>query len=365
LAVGLSIAYLLFGVWASFSGLVGFVVVTYIAFLLTYAALVATSDSGPAVRDRIATVVLWSVTTLVIFSLASVIATTVYKGWAPLWHWNFYTQDLSTTTYNSPYSHGGIYHALIGTLWSVGIALFITVPLGLCCAVFLSEVGGPFARLVRTIAEAMTALPSIVAGLFIYILWIVQFHGGHSGFAAALALSVTMLPIMIRASDVVLRLVPGNLREASYALGAPKWRTVWRVVLPTARSGLATAVILTTAWGIGETAPVLLTAGYTTYLNYNPFRGPMVSLPLVAYELVRTGLNRFVAVGFATASFLLVVVVILFLIARLIGGRGPGHVTGFGTRRMEKGSARDLSRIESRSIYTAFAIGVGPGSSDD
>ena len=168
----------------------------------------------------------------------------------------------------------------------IGIAMALTVPLGLIAAVYLNEVGGRLARTVRTVVEAMTGFPSIVAGLFIFATYVLFFHE-HTGMAAALALSVDMLPIIIRSADVVLRLVPGNLREASAALGAPDWRTVRHVVLPTARSGLATAVILGMARGLGETAPVLLTAGYTTYLNKNPLKGPMTSLPLATYELIK------------------------------------------------------------------------------
>ena len=173
-----------------------------------------------------------------------------------------------------PLDVGGIAHAIVGTLIQIGIALAITIPLGIVTAVFLNEVGGRFARFVRTIVDAMTALPSIVAGLFVYSAIILLITHQRSGFAAALAITVMMLPIIIRASDVVLRLVAGNLREASYALGASRWRTVWHVVLPTARSGLVTAVILGTARGIGETSPVLLTSGVTAVMNTQPVPGP-------------------------------------------------------------------------------------------
>ena len=126
----------------------------------------------------------------------------------------------------------------------------------------------------RTVVDAMTALPSILAGLFIFATWILILGFERSGLAASIAVSIMMLPIIIRSADVVLRLVPGNLREASAALGAPQWRTVWHVVLPTARSGLATAVILGVARGVGETAPVLLTSGFTASLNVNPDQEP-------------------------------------------------------------------------------------------
>ena len=341
-------AVILFGWWASFSGLVGFIVVVYALFLVSYAALVSISHDGPALRDRLATVVLYSTASVALFALGSVIAMTVWNGRHPLLHLNFYSQDLSTTSYRSGFHQGGIAHAFVGTLWEIGIALVITVPLGISGAVYLSEVGGRMSRVVRTIVEGMTALPSIVAGLFIYIVWIVSLHQQHSGFAAALALSVTMLPIIIRSADVVLRLVPGNLREASAALGSPLWRTVWHVVLPTARSGLTTSVILGTAWGIGETAPVLLTAGYTTYMNANPTHGPMVSLPLITYELARTGLKPMIERAYAAGAVLLLLVVILFVIARLLGGRGAGHVSATKARRIRRQSARDLARFDRR-----------------
>ncbi len=142
----------------------------------------------------------------------------------------------------------------------------------------MTEIAGRLSpRFVRTVVEAMTALPSIIAGLFIYATFILILNRDKSGLAASLAIGVMMLPIIIRAADVVIRLVAGNLKEASYALGASQVRTVWHVVLPTARSGLMTAVILGTARGIGETSPVLLTAGFTQSLNLNPTTGPMVN----------------------------------------------------------------------------------------
>jgi ABC-type molybdate transport system permease subunit len=167
----------------------------------------------------------------------------------------------------------------------------------------------------------MTALPSIVAGLFIYATFILILGMGKSGFAAALAISVMMLPIMIRASDVVLRLVPSTLKEASLGLGANNWHTMWHVTLPTARSGLVTAIILATARGIGETSPVLLTSGFTAAFNSDPFHGPMVSLPLAIFQFVKSPEPTMIARGFGTAAVLMLLVVTLFVIARVIGGQ--------------------------------------------
>ena len=343
-----SVSLLLFGRIAPASGSIGFVAFFYVTFLVIYGVLVALSDDGQAVRDRLMTVVLYSAALLLCSALVFIVLYTLAGGRHALLHTNFFTQDLRRAGPRQPLSVGGLKHAIVGTLWMISIALLITVPLGIAAAVYLNEVGGRFARFVRTIVEAMTALPSVIAGLFVFATWILILHREKSALAAALALSVDMLPIIIRASDVILRLVPGNLREASAALGAPLWRTVWHVVLPTARSGLATSIILGMARGIGETAPVLLTAGYTTALNTNPTHGPMVSLPLAAFELVRTGEPALKARGFAAAAFLLLLVLCLFAVARLIGGRGPGHVSGRQARRIRRASTKDANRIITR-----------------
>ena len=148
----------------------------------------------------------------------------------------------------------------------------------------------------------------------------------------------------------MLRLVPGNLREASAALGAPKWRTVWHVVLPTARSGLTTSVILGVARGVGETAPILLTAGFTSTMNLNPTKDPMVSLPLAAFELVRSPQPAQVARGFATAAVLMILVLVLFTIARIVGGRPAGQLSKRQERRTVTTSAKDAARMSSAPI---------------
>jgi len=243
---------------------------------------------------------------------------------------------------------GGVSHAIVGTLIQITIALIITIPLGITTAVFLNEVGGPFARFVRTISDAMTALPSIVAGLFVYAAIITLITHQRSGFAASLAITVMMLPIVIRASDVVLRLVPGTLREASLALGASKWQTVRNVVLPTAKSGLVTAVILGTARGIGETSPVLLTSGITSVMNLNPFSGPMISLPLQVFDFVKSPEPNMIARGFGTAAVLLIVVLALFTAARIFGGRGPGVLSRRQQRAALAQSRSDFVRMTVR-----------------
>ncbi|MFH9982456.1 phosphate ABC transporter permease PstA [Streptomyces sp. NPDC017179] len=342
---GFCTAVLLFGQLAPLSGALGFTVTAYVAFLACYAVLTGLEEDGQAVRDRVMTVVLWTAATLLFLALALVVGFTAWRGHEALGHLNFLTEDMQSTGPLDPLDHGGIAHAMLGTLIMITIALAITVPLGLTCAVYLNQIPGRFSRFVRTIVEAMTALPSIVAGLMVYAVWILGLGMQKSGLAAGFAISVMMLPIVIRAADVVLRLVPGTLTEAAEALGAPRWRTVWHVVLPTSRSGLATAVILGTARGIGETSPVLLTAGYIAAVNANPTNGPMVSLPLAVFTFVKSPEPAQIARGFGAAAVLMALVLVLFTVARVIGGRGPGQLSRRQARRAARASRRDVDRF--------------------
>jgi phosphate transport system permease protein len=354
-ASALSLTWLLFAWLLPFNGAVGFVVMAYGLFLLIYALLVSFDEDGPAVVDRIAAAVVRSMGVLLVVILAFVVVYALVEGRKALVHLNFFTQDMKLAGPLEPLSVGGALHAAAGTLIMITIALLITVPAGLVCAVFLTEVPGGYARFVRTIVEAMTALPSIVAGLFIYATVILGLGLSQSGLAAGLALSVMMLPIIIRAADVVIRLVPGTLREASYAMGTSRWRTVWHVVLPTCRSGLTTAVILGTARGIGETSPVLLTAGYTNDLNLNPLHDPMVSLPLVTFEFVKSPEPNMISRGFGTAALLMTLVLLLFVAARIVGGRGPGQLSRRQEHRRVLASRRDARRFDGRQAATASA----------
>src|SRR5579862_7153899 len=359
LAAALCTTGLLWTEVAPFSGLIGYVVVTWFLFVLYYAVLVSFDQDGPAVRDRVVSVVVHSLGALVFLALVYVIFYTFFRGWAALHHLNFFTQDLRTTGPLSPLTQGGVRHAIVGTLIEVAIAMGISVPLGLLAAVYMQEVPGTLSRFVRTVVDAMTALPDVLAGLFIYATLILFLRRGFFGFAAGCALAITVIPIVARASYVVLRLVPGGLTEASYALGSGQWRTVWHVTLPTARSGLATAVILGTARAIGETSPVLLTAGVSAYINFNPFSGPTMSLPLLAYISVQSPEKAEIARGFGAACTLLVLVLVLFFGARMIGGRGAGQLTPRQQRRRALGSRRDLARFERYQIMRPPADQTG------
>ncbi|MFB7515208.1 phosphate ABC transporter permease PstA [Streptomyces sp. NPDC056144] len=344
-AAALALTAILFGRVLPWDAPLGFAAVAYLAFTALYAVLISLDENGATIRARLAQTLVHALAGLLLAALLFIVGYALWRGREALPHANFFTEDMSGTGPLQPITQGGMVHAIVGTLQQIGISLLITVPLGLACAVFLNEVPGRYARFVRTIVEAMTALPSIVAGLFIYATAILALGLGKSGFAASLALSVMMLPIIIRASDVVIRLVPGSLREASYALGAGQWRTVWTVVLPTARSGLTTAVILGTARGIGETSPVLLTSGAATGLNLNPFDGPQTSLPLATFTLVASPEKTMITRGFGCAALLMALVLLLFLLARVIGGRGPGQLSRRQQRRRTAASLKDARRM--------------------
>lgn len=217
---------------------------------------------------------------------------------------------------------GGAYHAIIGTLEQVGLAALFSVPVGLLVAIYLVEYGvGRIAAVIRFVVDVMTGVPSIVAGLFIYAFWVLGLHKGYSGMAAAFALSVLMLPVVIRASEEMLKLVPAELREASFALGIPRYRTVLRVVLPTASAGLTTAVILAVARVTGETAPLLLTAFGLDAINTNAFKGAQSSLPLFVYKQVSSPYAPAVQRAWAGALTLIGVVLLLTVLARLLTRR--------------------------------------------
>ena len=352
-AAGIAVAVLLFGWFTPLSGGVGWLLVAYLAFIGFYALLVSFASDWQEVKDRVIAVLLASAGVLLFGALVFVVAFTLVRGQDALPHLNFFTQSMELAGPLDGLEVGGIVHAILGTLMQISMALAITIPLGIMTALFLNEVGGKFARFVRTISDAMTALPSIVAGLFVYSAIIVLITHQRSGFAAAMAITVMMLPIVIRASDIVLRLVAGNLREAAYALGSTRWRTVWHVVLPTARPGLATAVILGTARGIGETSPVLLTSGVTAVVNWNPFEGPMISLPLQVFDFIKSPEPNMIARGFGSAAVLILLVLALFAIARVIGGKGPGQLGRRQQQRVVAASARDLQRITLNSVRRA------------
>jgi phosphate transport system permease protein len=327
----LALVWVLYERVLPFTGVLGFWLSWYVVFLLLYAAMAGMQWDRRDVINKVTTVAFAASGAVVLAVVFGTDLYTLVRGAAAVFHPNFWLQSMAFAGPKSALNVGGAAHAAVGTLEQIAIGTILSVPLALACAVFLSEVGGALARPVRIIVEAMTALPDIIAGLFIYALFILTLGMQKSGLAAAMAIAVTMLPIIARASEVVLRLVPGTLREASYALGSSQWRTVWNVVLPTARSGLATAVVLGMARGIGETAPVLIVAGFTREFNFNPLSGPMVSLPLYIWGYVHvlgsSVAPLYIVRGFGAGVMLVLVVLGLFTLARKLGGTAPGELS--------------------------------------
>ncbi|HEX3705630.1 MAG TPA: phosphate ABC transporter permease PstA [Mycobacteriales bacterium] len=308
-------------------GLAWFVFVAAVANLVILAVGTAVLGSNVAVADRVAQWVISTGMVIVLVALGSVLVFVIHRGWSALHHANFFTHDMSGVGAEDPLSKGGILHAILGSLIELSIASAIALPLGIGTAVYMNEIGGRFARVVRTVVEAMTALPDILAGLFIYTIWIIALGYPRSGLAAGLAITVMMLPIIARASDVVLRVVPGTMREAAFALGASRWATVWRIVLPTARPGLVTALILAIARGVGETAPVLITSGNAPFVHVNPTSGVMNSLPLFIFTSARSGIALQVQRAFGAAAVLLLLVLLLFITARLLARPRTGKAS--------------------------------------
>jgi phosphate transport system permease protein len=314
-------------VWVSyyrltpFAGIQGFLLFWFAAFLFIHFLAVAELEDVNAAKDRTISAAITVVALTLIFILGIIVAYVIYRGYKTLTPTFF----KDTMQFNGPLSKatdGGGLHSLVGTIEQVGIATGISVPLGVLTAVFLNEVGGRLRRPVRIFVDAMSGVPSIVAGLFIYAVWVSRF--GFSGFAGSLALSILMLPSVTRTTEVVLRLVPGGLREASLSLGAPEWKTVWGVVLPTARTGIITASILGVARVIGETAPLRLTSFGADSLNVNPFKGAQDALPLYVYKWVRFPGTANIDRAWTGAFVLMMLVLVLFTTARALGRRiGP------------------------------------------
>ncbi len=322
----IALVWLCFSV-AGITGPLGFAICAICAFFFIYGIVCWQQYGVLVMKDRLATVVVWTLALVAFIPLVAVILYVVLKGAAVVFAQfpHFFLADMSGLTANSPVTAVGAGAAIVGTLEQVGLATLITVPLGILTATYLVNNRNTFATLVSNVVDAMTGSPAIIAGLFIYLLWVVpQKEAGQTGFAAALSLAVMMLPIVTRASQEVIAIVPGSLTEAAYALGSPEWRSVVRVLLPTARVGLITAMILGIARVAGETAPVLFTAGGSSTYNWNPFVGKQDDLPLRVYELIfQPGVNS-TRDAWGVAFVLVLVVLTLFILARLIGAKKPG-----------------------------------------
>ncbi|MFF0747242.1 phosphate ABC transporter permease PstA [Streptomyces sp. NPDC004111] len=280
--------------------------------VLTYTASSAVEGRRQA-KDRVATSVVWVCFVAAVVPLASLLWTTISRGIKVL---DGYFLTHSMAGVPGFEAGGGVYHALIGTIEQVGLATLVAAPVGLLTAVYLVEYGkGALAKSVTFFVDVMTGIPSIVAGLFLLAIML-MFGLGPSGFLGALALAILMVPVVVRSTEEMLKLVPNELREASLALGVPKWRTILKVVLPTAIGGITTGVMLAIARIAGETAPIMLLVFGTQLINSNPFDGAQSSLPFYIWEQYRVGSEASYDRAWAAALVLIAFVMILNLVAR-------------------------------------------------
>jgi phosphate transport system permease protein len=325
------------------SSIFGMLVSWLLSFALVYAVLCWRLHGVLIMKDRLATLAVWAGALMALIPLVAVIVFVVIKGapvaFAQFPH--FFYADMAKVGATTPVTGVGAGAAIVGTVEQVGLAALFTVPLGVLTATYLVDSRGPFARLVSSVVDAMTGAPAIIAAVFVYLIWVApHHHTGKSGFAAALALSVMMLPVVTRAAQEVIAVVPGSLREAALALGAPRWRVILRVVLPTARAGLSTAVILGVARIAGETAPVLFAAGGSVYYNWNPFSGQQDNLPFRIYELIQQGSGNITREAWGVSFVLILLVIGLFVMARMAGRSRPGGRRG--RRRQRRGAGAQL-----------------------
>ena len=269
------------------------------------------------IKDRLVQVLVYLAFALAVIPLVSVLWLVVKNG-IGRFDLEFLTHSMRNIGARD--AGGGAYHAIIGTLEQVLLASLIAVPIGLLTAVYLVEYGegGRLSRIISFFVDVMTGVPSVVSGLFVLAFWILVLGMPFSGFAGALALSILMMPVVVRSAEEMLRLVPRELREASYALGVPKWRTIVKVVLPTAFTGIVTGVMLAVARVAGETAPLLLTVFITDSINNDPFNGPQMGLPLYVFDQAGRPTDTAIDRAWTGALTLILIVMLLNLVARLI-----------------------------------------------
>ncbi|MCP9490487.1 MAG: phosphate ABC transporter permease PstA [Solirubrobacteraceae bacterium MAG38_C4-C5] len=324
------------GPWAVFSGVTAAVagVLSVLGFnvaLLAVASVVLTGaiiygwaravEGRRKATDRAITIAVSSAFALALTPLISLLFTVTSRGLA-----RFDVQLFTESMRGVLGEGGGIQHAIVGTLVITGVATAASVPIGIMAAIYLHEYGrGRLKRALTFFVDVMTGIPSIVAGLFAYALFVLIYGPGiRLGVMGAVALSVLMIPIVVRSTEEMLRVVPNGLREASYALGVPKWRTIVKVVLPTSFAGIVSGAMIAVARIIGETAPLLITTGVFNSVNFNPFDGRMENLAVFAYnEYATPGIPNepYIDRAWAAALTLLLIVMILFFVARLISAR--------------------------------------------
>jgi phosphate transport system permease protein len=259
------------------------------------------------IKNNVATTLFGASFAIAMIPLVWVLYTVLAKGFRAVISSTWWTHSLAGVLPEE--FNGGVYHAIYGTLVQALIAAVLSVPLGVMAAIYLVEYGrGAFAKVTTFMVDILAGVPSIVASLFIFALWISTFGLPQSAFAVSLALVLLMLPVVVRNTEEMLKLVPDELREASYALGIPKWKTILKIVVPTALPGMISGVLLALARVMGETAPVLVLVGYSRSINFDAFDGNMASLPLLIYtELINPEEAGVLRVWGAALSLILIV----------------------------------------------------------
>jgi phosphate transport system permease protein len=294
------------------------VVVAWTVCVITQTAASGRVEGRRKAVDRLATSLVCAAFVLAMLPLGTLLWMVIKNG-VPAIDATFLTSSMRNVVGEG----GGIYHALWGTLLVTAMAAIMSIPIGLLTGIYLVEYGtGRMARWITFLVDVMTGIPSIVAGLFAYALFVIFFgEGVRMGFGGAVALSVLMIPLVVRSTEEMLKLVPNELREASYALGVPKWRTIVKVVVPTAIAGIITGITIAIARVIGETAPLLVICGATDSTNFNLFSGRMMTLPVFIYNQYKNpgfppefGVER----AWGAALVLTVIVMALNLVARLV-----------------------------------------------
>jgi len=291
----------------------------FIPLQLVASALAAIKVGGRrGIPDAILTVVVLSLVSLVVIVLGSVLFNLARKGSHAISR-QFLFYNSTYVTSSTSLDYGGVAHAVIGTFLIVGLAAVVTIPLGIGTGVFLTETRSRMRGPVRFISQAMSGLPSIVSGLFIFSFFAVAGFSVRGGWLGSLALLLLMLPTIARLSEEVLKLVPQDLRAAAMALGAPRNRAFFQVIFPAARSGMITAVLLGLARIVGETAPLLMTTVPTNATNYNPFSGQITTLPTYIYKWIGAGSDFSVQRAWGAALVLMILVGTIFVLARIFG----------------------------------------------
>jgi phosphate transport system permease protein len=298
-------------------GKLGFAITLIFMAILTATAVSWIRRDRKAAMNSTTTVLVYIAAAFVILPLISVLYEIVRLG-SVGFSLGIFTDDMAETSSESPLTEGGLLHAVIGTAYIVTFATLLATPIGILTALYIVEVKGRFAGLVRFFVQAMSGVPSIVAGLFIFAVWMIQLGNAYSGLAGAFALTVLMIPTVARTSEEVLKLIPQDLREAGLALGATQWRTVAMVVVPAARSGLITAVILGVARVVGETAPLLLTVGGADAINLNPTQGNMSAFPYYVWKNLLIGNENSISRAWLGVFVLMILVLIIFTLARYL-----------------------------------------------